>query len=86
MPIPLKEQLEEAGWTVHENYCFKKFPRNEIVVEFCTGDFCVGIYGAEENLLEPKIRCKDLASAIITSVFLEDKYDIRYKIPIPFEK
>ncbi len=69
-----KKHCEDNGWTFEEYRMYKKVGRREIDIEFCIGDYCLGIYDEEYSLIEPKDRCKTLLEAYVKSVVLEDKY------------
>ncbi len=73
----LVDSLKNEGWTIHESprYAYKKLANgDEICVEFCIGDFCVGAYDEHQNLQEDKIRCDNPITAFIQAKRLEQKY------------
>ena len=64
------------GWTLEEFHTFKKItPTREITIEFCLGDYCVGVWeGDEKRLLQPKVRCDTLPEALVKADSLEKIY------------
>lgn len=69
-----KTRAEELGWIFEEYRMYKKVGDKEIDIEFCIGDFCVGIYDKHLELLEDKIRCTSILEAFVMSSMLKDKY------------
>lgn len=69
-----KYQAEHQGWVFEDYRMYKKFKNYEIDIEFCIGDFCVGIYDKNLELLEDKIRCTSVLEAFVMSYVLQDKY------------
>ena len=72
--MSLKQDMENAGWIFNEYYCYKMFGEYEIDIEFCIGDYCVGIY-KDQELLEPKLREPDFIQALIRASYLQRIYE-----------
>lgn len=77
MIITTKDLLEGVGYTIGKvngvPYAFKKVGEKEISIEFCIGDYCVGIYDKDLNLIGQKKRCDGIAQAIVEAEVLENK-------------
>lgn len=72
--MSLKQDMENAGWVFNELYCYKMFGEYEIDIEFCIGDFCVGIY-KDQELVEPKLREPDFIQALLSAGNLQCIYE-----------
>lgn len=73
--LKIVEKLKKEGWIFEQFRCYKKVGKLEIDIEFCIGDFCLGIYDESLSLLEPKQRCDNFWEAFIKSLLLEEKYE-----------
>lgn len=76
----LVKELKSKGWKLDKDfYIYKKVGDKEMDIEFCIGDFCLGIYDKDKWLIEPKQRCKNFMEAYIKSFLLEEKYKLQSK-------
>ncbi len=69
MPRPYEKEL--IGNLTQKKFYFKRFglgysahfwpnKQREIVVEFCMGDQCVGLFDSDAELLGEKVRCTNI--------------------------
>ena len=72
--LNVQEKMEKHGWTFSTFYCYKKTDSFEVDIEFCIGDYCVGAYDENLNLLEPKIRNETFIQAYLNAIILLEKY------------
>ena len=56
--------MQSLGWKIEQYRAFKKVGKFEVDIEFCIGDYCVGLYDENLSLLEPKHKMSDIDSAI----------------------
>lgn len=74
MKHKMVELFRENNWVFEEYMIYRNFGEYQICIEFCIGDFCVGIYKATE-LQEPKITTYDILEALVAASQLEEKYN-----------
>lgn len=68
------EIFKDNNWIFDEYMIYRHFGEYQICIEFCIGDFCVGIYKATE-LQEPKKATQDILEALLVASQLEEKYN-----------
>lgn len=44
MPKAMIEAMAKDGWVFADHYAFFKLDDYEVGIEFCIGDFCIGVY------------------------------------------
>jgi len=67
-----KKLMKKQGWKFDEYSMEKIFSDRSVCIEFCIGDFCVGLYSEPgKGLLEPKKRCESFIEAITTAYLYE---------------
>ena len=76
-PHCAKEVKAKKGWVKEKFYAYKMVGQFEITIEFCDGDFCVGIFNEKHLLLESKQSCPTVTDALVTAAALEKKYKNR---------
>lgn len=67
-----KRAFKDLGWKFSEYSMEKKVGNRSICIEFCMGDFCVGLYSEpDKGLIEPKKRCETLIDAVAKAYLYE---------------
>ena len=69
-----KEINAKKGWVKEKLYAYKMVGKYEITIEFCYGDFCVGIFDEKKDILEPKQSCPTVTDALVKAAMLAEKY------------
>jgi len=55
-------------------YCRLRKKGKELTVEFCLGDYCVGIFDENLNLIQPKTKCQTPQAVLIAVKALSEVY------------
>lgn len=74
MPKDMYSSFKKQGWKFSDFAMEKKVNNLYIDIEFCIGDFCVGVYSKNGKwLLEPKQRCSNFIEALLVSASYEKR-------------
>jgi len=68
--------LADEGWEISVNRAFIQVRRREINIEFCLGDYCVGVFDEHLELEEGKFKEATLKAAAKKARELIKKYSI----------